>query len=113
MDLTQILTSLSIVAIVATGATFFIRYASKKISFIAIKEIKKAQEAYEVHRDAEMGKLEKRISDLEIRDTSKQLTITKIEVTLENLVHSHETTQSMIADTTTKLIDLLQERGKS
>ena len=98
MDLSTMLTILSIIAFTGTGMTIMLKWNSKRISLIAIEEIKKSQEVCGTHRGVTMGKLAGRITELEQNDISKQLTIVRIESTLENLSQAHETTQAMIMD---------------
>ena len=98
MELSSVLTVLSIFGMLFAGSAVIIKRNNKRISNIASGEIKKSQLDCRLFRGEQMAEIRKRIKLLEENDISKQLTIVKIEATLENLTQGHEKTQTMILD---------------
>jgi len=116
MDLAQMLTGLTIIAMLFGAIKIIVMLITKQnnklIASIAIKEIKKSQLECGLHREEEMAKIKADIKVLQENDISQQLVIVKMGTTLEDLVLRHEKTQSMIMDTTKELIHTIQEMNK-
>jgi uncharacterized protein YbjQ (UPF0145 family) len=111
-------TFLKYVAMIAgfiTTMGIITKYLSSKISSIADERIKSYQSECCKERKNNMASVLERIEALEENDQERELTIVKIESTLENLRQGHETTQVMITDlqssfrdTTSQLIDTIK-----
>ena len=93
MDLTQIVLVLTIFGMLFTAISVATKIVTKR-------------------RNEEITDMKRDIKVLQESDNSKQLAITEIKVTLENLVQSHEKTQGMISNTTTELILAIKEMSK-
>ena len=93
MDLTQIVLVLTIFGMLFTAISVSTKIVTKR-------------------RNEEITDMKRDIKVLQESDNSKQLAITEIKVTLENLVQNHEKTQGMISNTTTELILAIKEMSK-
>ena len=98
MELSTILTILTILSIISGATAFIIRWDKKRVMTIADDCIKESQKSCAIIRGQDTEEIRKRIKLLEENDISKQLTIVKIEATLENLTQGHEKTQTMILE---------------
>jgi len=112
MDLSTILTILSILAIIGAASTILIKWISKKVSTIASEVIQTQEKSCAIVRGNEMSCIIERIEKLEHSDTETQITIAKL------IIH-HETTQAMIQKiedhqqrSFTKLIETIQSMSK-
>ena len=112
MNLSTILTILSILAIIGAASTILIKWISKKVTTIASEVILQSQKSCSIVRGKEVSCIIERIGKLEHSDTKTQITIAKL------IVH-HETTQAMIQkiedhqqQSFTKLIETIQSMSK-